>query len=76
MFLTTKIRTVDGKSLGVLVLEPKTFRSAKAGYHGQGKLTLDGQRCQAQCQLVAIRGNDPNAQPQPQRARSGDGAKV
>ena len=41
MFLTAEIRTVDGQSLGVLLLKPKTFRSGKAGYHGQGKLTLD-----------------------------------
>jgi len=76
MFLTAEIRTVDGKSLGVLVLKRETFRSGKAGYHGQGKLTLDAQRFQAQCQLVAIRSNDPNAQPQPQKARSGDGTEV
>ena len=54
MFLTAETWTVDGQSLGVLVLQPKTFHSGKAGYHGQGKLTLDGRRYQAQTQLVAI----------------------
>ena len=54
MFLTAEIRTVDGQSLGVLVLKRETFRSGKGGYHGQGKLTLGAWRFQAQCQLVAI----------------------
>jgi len=76
MHLTCEIRTIEGTTLGVLLLRPKTFRSGKTGYHGQGKLTLGSQRYQAQCQLVAIRSNEPNAQPQPQKARSGDGAKV
>lgn len=76
MFLTAELRTVDGRSLRVLVLQPKTFRSGKEGYHGQAKLVLNGQRYQAQCQLVAIRSNDSNSQPEPQRARSGDCAKA
>ena len=54
MFLTAEIRTVDGQSLGALVLKEKVFRSGKAGYHGQGKLELNGVRFQAQAQLVAI----------------------
>ncbi len=76
MFLTCEIRTVDGQSLGVLLLKEKVFKSGKDGWFGQGKLALNGQRYQAQAQLVAIRGNDSNAQPQPQKARSEDGAKV
>lgn len=54
MFLTAELRTVDGQSLGVLVLKEKMFKSGKAGFHGVGKLELAGQRYQAQAQLVAI----------------------
>jgi len=53
-FLTCEIRTVDGKSLGVLVLTPKTFATGSRGYHSQGKLEIDGKRHQAQIQLVEI----------------------
>jgi len=54
MFLTVEIRTVDGQSVGVLVLKEKVFRSGKEGYFGQGKVEMDGQRFQAQAQMVAI----------------------
>ena len=52
--LTCEIRTLDGQSLGVLVLAPKTFSSGKEGYFGQAKVLIDGRRYQCQCQLVAI----------------------
>ena len=52
--LTCEIRTLDGKSLGVLVLAPKTFKSAKEGYFGQAKVVIEGTRYQCQAQLVAI----------------------
>ncbi len=54
MHLTCEIRRIEGTTLGVLLLQPKTFKSGKTGFHGVGKLQLDGQRCQAQAQLVAI----------------------
>ena len=52
--LTCEIRTLDGQSLGVLVLAPKTFSSGKTGCFGQAKVVIEGQRYQCQCQLVAI----------------------
>ena len=52
--LTCEIRTLDGQSLGVLVLASKTFKSGKEGYFGQAKVTIEGTRYQCQCQLVAI----------------------
>lgn len=52
--LTCEIRTGEGQSIGVLVRNEKTFRSAKQGFHGQGKLKMDGQRYQYQCQAVEI----------------------
>lgn len=56
MFLTCEFRTLDGESLGVLVLTEKTFRSGKSGFFGQAKLVVEGRRYQAQAQLVAIEG--------------------
>jgi len=52
--LTATIRTDDGQAVGILVLKDKVFRSGKQGYHGQGKIEMNGVRFQAQCQLVAI----------------------
>lgn len=64
MFLTCEVRTVDGESVGVLVLSEKTFASGNKGYHGQAKLELDGARYQSQCQMVRIEargdGDDDN----------------
>jgi len=54
MHLTCEIRTIEGTTLGVLLLEPKTFKSGKTGYFGQVKLTLGSQRFQCQAQMVAI----------------------
>jgi len=47
MFLTATIRDDNGASLGVIVLAPKTFRSGKEGWFGQGKIEIDDRRCQA-----------------------------
>ena len=58
MFLTATIRDDTGQSVGVLVLQPKTFASGKEGWHGQGKIDVDGIRYQAQGQLVKIAGQD------------------
>ena len=54
MLQKAEIWTVDGQSLGLLVLKPETSRSGKAGYQSQGKLTLGSVRYQGQAQLVAI----------------------
>lgn len=54
MHLTCEIRTIEGTTLGVLLVQPKTFRSCKTGYFGQGKVVLGGQRYQAQAQMVAV----------------------
>jgi len=55
MFLTATVRDDNGQSLGVLVLKEKVFRSGKTGFHGVGKLEIDGQRFQCQAQMVAIK---------------------
>ena len=54
MFLTATLRDDNGQSVGIIILREKVFKSGKTGFHGQGKLALDGQRYQAQAQLVAI----------------------
>lgn len=54
MFLTATVRDDRGKSVGVIVLAEKVFRSGKEGWFGQGKIEIDGVRFQAQVQLVAI----------------------
>ena len=54
MILTASIKAEDGQTVGMIVLDPKTFRTGSTGYFGMGKLTLDGKRYQAQVQLVAI----------------------
>ena len=65
MFLTCEIRTVDGKSLGVLVLQPKEFKTGSRGYFTTGKVEIDGRRYQAQVQLVEIgsKGDPPSGIP-------------
>lgn len=57
-FLTCEVRTLDGQSLGVMVLKAKTFASGSRGFHGQGKLEVNGERLQAQCQAVVIGSKD------------------
>ena len=55
MILTAALRDDEGKALGMLILNPKTFATGSEGFHGQGKIVIDGKRYQAQCQLVAIK---------------------
>ena len=53
-FLTCELRTVDGETLGVLVLQEKTFASGSRGYYGQAKVELGGRRYQVQAQAIEI----------------------
>ena len=54
MILTATIRDDRGESVGVLVLNPKEFKSGKPGYFGQAKVTIGDRRYQCQAQCVAI----------------------
>ena len=58
MTLTCEIRTLTGESLGVLVLQPKTFASGSTGFYGQGKVDISGKRHQVQVQIVEIGSKD------------------
>jgi len=52
--LIVEIKTEDGKPIAILVAAPKNFKTGSRGYHGQGKLEIDGKRYQTQVQLVEI----------------------
>ena len=52
--LTVELRTLQGESLGVLLLKEKTFSTGRTGYFGTAKIEIDGQRCQCQAQAVVI----------------------
>ena len=54
------IRDSDGKDLAIVPLAEKTFSSGSRGYFGQAKLDVNGERNQAQVQLVQI-GSKPEA---------------
>lgn len=58
MFVTAVLRSDDGESLGIIVMGPKVFKSGKPGWHGQGKIEIEGVRYQAQSQLVRIAGQE------------------
>lgn len=67
MILTVTIRDDDGQAVGVLVLNPKEFKSGKQGFFGQAKVTIAGTRYQCQCQAVRI------GEPQAAEAQTGEG---
>ena len=58
MVLTCEIRTLTGESLGVILLNEKTFKSGKSGWFGTAKVVVDGIRYQTQAQMVKIAGQD------------------
>ena len=54
MNLIVEIKTEDGTPISILVAAPKNFKTGSRGYHGQGKIEIDGKRYQTQVQLVEI----------------------
>jgi hypothetical protein len=54
--LMAEIRDANGKVLGMLVLEPKDFKTGSKGYFGQGKIPgpFEAERLQVQVQAVII----------------------
>lgn len=54
MNLIVEIKTDDGTPISILVAAPKNFKTGSRGYHGQGKIEIDGKRYQTQVQLVEI----------------------
>jgi len=48
------IRDNQGQIKQVISLEPKTFKTGSRGYHGNGKVNLNGGRYQVNFMLIEI----------------------
>lgn len=44
----------EGKLIATLTANPKEFKTGSRGFHGQGKIEIEGKRYQVQIQLVEI----------------------
>ncbi len=53
MIITAELKT-EGKLIATLIANPKEFKTGSRGFHGQGKIEIDGRRYQVQVQLVEI----------------------
>lgn len=49
-----EIKDSNGRVVGVMVVNPKTFSTGSTGYFGSTKLEIDGARYQVQFQAVKI----------------------
>ena len=54
MTILAELKTDAGQVIGVIVAQPKNFKTGSRGYYAQSKLEIDGKRYQAQIQLVEI----------------------
>lgn len=52
--LMALIKDEDGKTLGMIPLQPKDFKTGSKGYFGQGKTQVGDERLQIQVQAVLI----------------------
>jgi len=52
--MLVQIKDDTGEVVAVIPLDQKTFSSGKQGFWGNGKVGLNGNRYQAQAQLVKI----------------------
>jgi len=48
------IKSDDGKELGRIVLSRKQFKTGSVGFHGFGKIEIDGKRHQVNFMLIEI----------------------
>ncbi|MBI5032752.1 MAG: hypothetical protein HZB51_19685 [Chloroflexi bacterium] len=58
MVITVELK-IDGKVVGMLVANEKSFKTGSRGFHGQGKIEIEGKRYQTQVQLVEIGSKKP-----------------
>ena len=65
MNIIAELKTDDGKSLGIITVAPKNFKTGSRGYYANGKMELDGRRYQLQIQLVEI-GSKGTPEPKPE----------
>ena len=54
MNIIAELKSDDGKTLGIMTVAPKNFKTGSRGYYANGKLELDGKRYQLQIQMVEI----------------------
>lgn len=54
MVIDALLKDQDGNTLAKIVANEKTFATGSRGFHGQGKIEIDGKRYQVQVQLVEI----------------------
>ena len=59
MIIDAIFKDENGTTLGKLTANEKTFATGSKGYHGQGKLEIQGKRYQVQVQLVEIGSKAP-----------------
>jgi hypothetical protein len=56
----TAVLQVNGQTVGIVLLDPKSFRTGSKGFWGQGKVQIGAHRYQVQVQAVQI-GSKPAA---------------
>lgn len=54
MAIIAELKQDDGKTVGVLHLPPKDFKTGSKGFYGNGKIEIEGKRYTVQVQLVEI----------------------
>jgi hypothetical protein len=54
MIIEAMLKDDNGNTLAKIVANEKTFATGSRGFHGQGKIEIDGKRYQVQVQLVEI----------------------
>ncbi len=52
--LIAELKNDSGKIVGVLMVEPKTFKTGSRGHYGNARLTIEGRKFQTSVQLVEI----------------------
>jgi hypothetical protein len=61
MFIIAELKMEDGKTVAVMTVPPKDFKTGSKGFFGNGKTEIDGKRYTVQIQLVEI-GSKPKAE--------------
>ena len=58
--LVAEIKDAEGKSISILSLPEKEFKTGSKGYYANGKLSIGEKRYQIQVQLVEIGSKNKN----------------
>jgi len=54
MFIIAELKDETGKTLGLISLPPKQFKTGSGGFYANTKVEVDGKRYQVQVQMVDI----------------------